>query len=318
MINFNNTSPLVSIMIPNYNQEEYIERAIKSALAQDYPNIEVIIADDCSTDNTFDLVKKFLDDPRIKYFKNEVNLGRVGNYRKSLKEYASGEWAVNLDGDDFYIDNHFVSEVLEIIESDKSQHVVFVQGGKVRRKGNKRIFDLPSIDEKVKFLNGRDYFLNFPNDTHFSHMSTIYNRKKALEIGFYEFDITSSDLESFLRLALHGDVVLIKKAFGEWTQHNNNFSSNLSPVIKKNNLKFINSSYNYALKMGLEPQILNSWKKKVTINYIKSWASKILKGDQKVANFGTFIKYVWSEHKYFFWDIGVIKQILLRPISKKY
>lgn len=101
--------PLVSIMIPTYNQEAYISDAIESALAQDYPNLEVVVTDDCSTDHTAEVVKQYLTDSRLKYHRNTKNLGRVGNYHNTLYNVASGEWVVNLDGDDYFTDNKFIS-----------------------------------------------------------------------------------------------------------------------------------------------------------------------------------------------------------------
>ena len=76
--------PKVSIMIPVYNQEDYIANTIQSALNQNYNNIEIIISDDASTDNTSQIIKDFLPNQKIKYFRNQVNIGRVKNYRKLL------------------------------------------------------------------------------------------------------------------------------------------------------------------------------------------------------------------------------------------
>ena len=90
--------PRVSIMIPTYKQDKIVSRAISSSLKQDYTNLEIIISDDCSPDNTKEIVKRFLKDKRVKYFRNDTNLGRVSNYRKTLFDYATGDWAINLDG----------------------------------------------------------------------------------------------------------------------------------------------------------------------------------------------------------------------------
>ncbi len=73
------TLPLVTIGIPTYNQQEYLAAAVESALAQQYPNLEIIVADDCSTDETEKIVQPYLLDKRLKYFKNENNVGRVLN-----------------------------------------------------------------------------------------------------------------------------------------------------------------------------------------------------------------------------------------------
>ena len=84
----NNFTPKVSIIIPTYNQSKYIKKAIQSALNQDYNNLEVVVSDDNSNDNTFEIVKPLLlQHINLKYFKNPRNIGRVANYNKVLNEY---------------------------------------------------------------------------------------------------------------------------------------------------------------------------------------------------------------------------------------
>ena len=77
----NNEHPLVSIMVPTYNQPDFLPVAVDSALAQTYPNLEVIIADDHSTAEACrDVLAAYADDPRVRVCRNETNLGRVANY----------------------------------------------------------------------------------------------------------------------------------------------------------------------------------------------------------------------------------------------
>jgi glycosyltransferase involved in cell wall biosynthesis len=78
-----NNNPLVSIIITSYNRASAIEEAINSALAQDYNNIEVVISDNASTDNTDAVLSKYKDDERVKCFKNEINVGAIPNYKKA-------------------------------------------------------------------------------------------------------------------------------------------------------------------------------------------------------------------------------------------
>ncbi|MSS77678.1 glycosyltransferase family 2 protein [Anaerococcus sp. WCA-380-WT-2B] len=89
---------LVSIIMPSWNTEKYIGEAIQSVINQIYTNWELIIVDDCSTDNTEKIVSKF-NDKRIKFFKNEKNLGAALSRNKALRE-AKGEWIAFLDSDD--------------------------------------------------------------------------------------------------------------------------------------------------------------------------------------------------------------------------
>ena len=93
---------LVSIIMPSYNTAEYIGESIKSVIHQTYTDWELIIVDDCSTDNTDDAVAPFLSDKRIKYFKNEKNSGAAVSRNKALCE-AKGKWIAFLDSDDLWL-----------------------------------------------------------------------------------------------------------------------------------------------------------------------------------------------------------------------
>ncbi|MBQ2873143.1 MAG: glycosyltransferase family 2 protein [Bacilli bacterium] len=92
---------LVSIVMPSYNTAKFIEESIKSVLDQTYTNWELIIVDDCSKDNTDEVVKKFLSDKRIKYLKNKKNSGAAFSRNYALRE-AKGKFIAFLDSDDLW------------------------------------------------------------------------------------------------------------------------------------------------------------------------------------------------------------------------
>ena len=91
----------VSIIMPSYNTGRFIGEAIESVLAQSYSNWELIIVDDCSTDNTDDVVYQYLSDVRIRYIKNETNSGAAVSRNRALRE-AKGKWIAFLDSDDLW------------------------------------------------------------------------------------------------------------------------------------------------------------------------------------------------------------------------
>ncbi len=105
---------LVSIIMPSYNTAPYIAESIQSVLNQTYKDWELIIVDDCSTDNTDEVVDSFLDN-RIKYLKNEINSGAAASRNKALRE-AKGKWIAFLDSDDLWMPEklekqiHFMEE----------------------------------------------------------------------------------------------------------------------------------------------------------------------------------------------------------------
>lgn len=92
---------LVSIIMPSYNTAPYIKQTIQSVLDQTYTNWELIIVDDCSTDNTNEVVDT-IKDCRIHYLKNEKNSGAAISRNKALRE-AKGQWIAYLDSDDLWM-----------------------------------------------------------------------------------------------------------------------------------------------------------------------------------------------------------------------
>ena len=217
------TFPKVSIMIPTYNQERFIAQAIESALMQDYPALEVIVADDGSTDRTGEIAASY-DDPRLKYIRNPHNLGRVGNYHNTLYEHASGEWVVNLDGDDYYTDPRFVSRSIDYMLRlcEQGYNPVICLSNYQRIRTMEKRFGAKKLDDRTVVMPGRTYFLNYAELRGFSHGGCLYRRDKACEIGFYTSPFQASDFQSVLRLTLFGDVVLHDSVPYVWRKHTDN------------------------------------------------------------------------------------------------
>ena len=94
---------LVSVIMPSWNTGRFIAESIQSVINQTYHNWELIIVDDCSTDNTDEVVMSF-SDSRIKYLKNEKNLGAAFSRNRAMRE-ARGEWLAFLDSDDLWRKN---------------------------------------------------------------------------------------------------------------------------------------------------------------------------------------------------------------------
>ncbi len=93
---------LVSIIMPSYNTAQFIAESIRSVLAQEYKDWELLIVDDRSTDDTDTVVKPYLRDSRIKYFKNQKNSGAAVSRNRALRE-AKGKWIAFLDSDDLWM-----------------------------------------------------------------------------------------------------------------------------------------------------------------------------------------------------------------------
>jgi glycosyltransferase involved in cell wall biosynthesis len=98
----NEVLPVVSIVIATYNGNLYLAQQMESVVAQSYPHIEIIVVDDCSTDNTMEILKSFqLKYSNIKIFCNEYNLGYIKNFEKGCS-LATGEFIALCDQDDYW------------------------------------------------------------------------------------------------------------------------------------------------------------------------------------------------------------------------
>lgn len=130
--------PLVSIISPTYNDEKTIKNTIKSVINQSYKNWEMIIVDDCSKDNTGEIIKKFQEqDKRIKYIKLNENSGASVARNKAIKE-AKGKYIAFLDCDDLWFNKKLEKQVKFMEDNDYAftytDYEYMDQNGKILNK----------------------------------------------------------------------------------------------------------------------------------------------------------------------------------------
>lgn len=113
-----------SIIIPAYNVEQYIEESIKSVLGQEFENYELILIDDCSTDNTKNILEKYASE-KVKVYSTTKNTGTAAGPRNVGLQYATGEYIIFLDGDDKLYDNQVLDKIDKLID-DKKYDVVYL------------------------------------------------------------------------------------------------------------------------------------------------------------------------------------------------
>jgi glycosyltransferase involved in cell wall biosynthesis len=198
---------LVSVCIPAYNNEKYIKDTIESILNQTYQNIELVVVDDCSTDSTWDIISS-IEDPRMKAYKNEQNLGMSGNWNKCLS-LTTGEFVKLICADDVMDNNAIEIEAKAmaqnptavLVESDT--RLVDVEGkvnGVFQRYKKSGLVDGKEIVKKSLIWNN---FFGAPVNN--------LIRKSALEQvgGFDESFTYILDFDLWVSLASIGDVYII-------------------------------------------------------------------------------------------------------------
>jgi glycosyltransferase involved in cell wall biosynthesis len=252
-------APLVSIGITAFNQAGSVFKAVQQALAQDYPNLEVVVSDDHSKDNTEEILAQFLVDPRFRYSRNERNLGRVRNYQHLLCHLVRGDWVLINDGDDYLTNAKYISQAVTLIQSDPKIVLVISKVFKSGRDDEVMNENWPYSD----IVDGTEFFLKHPpggSSLGPSHLSALYERDSALELDFYRSDIISTDFESLYRLMTGRRIGFINEVAGVWSQHLENVTRNPSRKRLVENLQLFESLYQHAKTNGVaDAETLKRW-----------------------------------------------------------
>lgn len=310
----NNNIKKVSIIIPTYNQEKYISQAVSSALSQTYSNLEVIVSDDGSNDNTENILRPCLSDKRLKYFRNPSNLGRVKNYSKALREYSTGDYALILDGDDFLMDNNYIFDAIDLII--KNNLVMVFSNAEIFIEENGSLIKDAMNSKLSNIIDGNDFFLSYPNGYSISHMTVLYDRRKAINLNFYSIDILSSDLESILKLAINNRIGYINRYVACWRKNSLNASSTKNLEILIENAFFIESLYKYVKETdAINLKKLDIWYKKMLKRYFLKLLViyRILKDNE---NYNKVLDYIKNSTNLYFHIIFDPRLFILKYLSK--
>lgn len=192
---------LVSVIIPTYNRETLVCRAIQSVLNQSYQNFEIIVVDDGSSDNTAEIVKNYI--PKTKYIYQE-NAGASAARNKGI-DLAKGEWIAFLDSDDEWLPDKLTlqTDLLkrnpDLVWSYTNYIICFDDTGEQRNA-----HPYPALQEKL--LNGKEYFENYFNaflaGISTSTITVIAKRSALKTVGmFLQKQPWSQDTDLFMRLA---------------------------------------------------------------------------------------------------------------------
>lgn len=186
-----NKIELISIIVPNYNNEKYIEECLESILEQSYKNIEILIIDDASTDKSIDIIRKYSKKYSfIKPIFNQKNMGVTINRDRAIKE-ANGKFITTLDSDDFYMDKEKLEREMNIIQLYNEQgknNIIAYSGIVLVNKKGKSLFPTAKKNIKegyiLKNIFSRDCMI--PRDFVFTKKQYLEAKGFDIKIPIYE------------------------------------------------------------------------------------------------------------------------------------
>ena len=208
---------MISVIMPAYNTEKYIDAAINSVLSQSYSDFELIIINDASTDNTKNCIMKFSFDSRIRLFNNEDNKG-VAMTRNIGINLAQGDYISFLDSDDLW-DKDFLAILIDYINKNNDVNFVYSIPEKFYMDGRKKTEDHKCVSGKILEFIGKSNEFRAPFD-----MNSFIIKKKILEkynIFFPEGFKISEDICFFMKILCVTEGYGINKRLTFYRQHSN-------------------------------------------------------------------------------------------------
>jgi glycosyltransferase involved in cell wall biosynthesis len=209
-------SPLVSIGMPVYNGERYLEAAVESVLAQTYPNWELVVSDNASTDATEGMLRAYAErDPRIRYYRNAANIGPVPNFNRVF-ELSHGRYFKWLGVDDT-CEPTYLERCLEILGADPSTVIVSPW------------FD--QIDQAGAFIQPQHYLLDLTAPTPHERMAALMRTNIGHELlyGLVRSEVmvrtrlmppyNGSDRALLAEILLHGQLRMVPEVLWHSRDH---------------------------------------------------------------------------------------------------
>jgi glycosyltransferase involved in cell wall biosynthesis len=231
--------PLVSVICLSYNHEAYVVEALNSVINQTYPNVELLIADDCSTDNSVEMIQNWLENhPEVHFLANEKNLGNTKTFNQLAKK-AKGEFIIDLAADDILLPNCIENQI-KTFQNSKYKNLGIVYG------------NLIEIDEKGNFISnyyteedhpesGNIYKMVIGRTTKICSVSSMIKKSVLEKLGYYDENLAYEDLDLWIRTSREYEFEYIPEILANKRVLSHSLSSHF--LIEKNSrAKKLNTS----------------------------------------------------------------------------
>jgi len=259
----------ISVLMSVYNGELYLEEAINSILSQSFSDFEFLIIDDCSTDNTWEILSQYAEkDPRIILVKNSENLGLTKSLNKGLK-LAKGEYIARQDADDISLPQRFEREVRALDEQPDcvlvSCNIQLIQGR------DQKVIEVMNRSCSPELVN---WYLLFYNHVA-GHSQVMYRRSDATALGGYsETWLYSQDYELWCRFAKSKKkLVILPEILLTYRRHGQTISAKKANQQEAYVTSLVQENIEELTQIKLEPEEI-----KVLVGFWKA-TLKIVSGD---------------------------------------
>ncbi len=234
--------PKVSVLIPVFNGGRYLAECLASIVAQDFRGLEILIADDGSTDDSLEVIRNFAArDARIRWWKNERNLGLAGNSNACLRE-ARGEYVKFVHQDDLLLSASAIGKFVDALDKNPSAVMAGCRQHLTGTKSRPLMFSKKSglFDGRRLIVTSLEQNGNLPGQP-----TLILFRRNAAKRGFDERFVGLWDFEMWCHLLENGDFFYIAEALATWRVHQSQQTAKQGKTgeAKHEQLQFIETYY---------------------------------------------------------------------------
>ncbi|MDK2772332.1 MAG: glycosyltransferase [Flavobacterium sp.] len=224
--------PLVTVICLCYNHEKYVVETLNSVINQDYPNIELIISDDCSSDNSVSVIENWLQNHQnIIFIKNNKNLGSNKTFNNAF-ELAKGEFIIDLAADDILLP-HCISKQVTTFINSKYDNLGLVYAN-FNLVDENRKFKSIYFNSNEKPESGDVYKMVISRSVKLGSLCSLYKTSIFRNLGGYDETLAYEDLDIWVRITRNFKVEYIDDVLAEKRELENSLSAHF---LKKNNAK---------------------------------------------------------------------------------
>jgi len=233
-MNDNGLPGLVSIVVASYNHAEFLAQRMDSLVAQTYPDIEIIVIDDCSTDDSWQVLQRYENDPRVRLIARERNGGWVAVSNQGI-ELSKGEFVIFANCDDA-CEPELIARLVSAMRSDDKAGIAFCRSWLVDENNNRLSDDLQIQQQSFRERCTADTLIPGAEMGKFLlHSCVIPNLSAALirrrcfsAVGVLSPDFRAcSDWDLFFRVAEHFDFAYVSQPLNLFRQHETTIRSSM-------------------------------------------------------------------------------------------
>lgn len=242
-----NTPLLVTVICSCYNHSKYVKKSLDSVINQTYKNIQLIIIDDYSSDNSIEVIENWISKNKTGLFKkNDENLGLTKSFNKSFK-YVEGDFFIDLSADDILLPNCIESQISIFNAYPKNVIGIVYGNAKVIDISNNSTYTYyDRFTQSKKTTKPEDGFIYKEIINHSNticSVSSLINKKVFEELGGYDDNLIYEDYDLWLRIARKYSILYVDTVLVERIKLNNSLGSINYLKFNKKALTFKRSTY---------------------------------------------------------------------------